>query len=106
MIRRVVLDYEPKKNVYSPLAKARALPPLEFAKCQVEVPRSKGPKVVGGKIPLPDLRIEYETAEGDLAKVDLELETDTITVRMPPRKQGRLQDICRQRVCIQAKRRI
>jgi hypothetical protein len=36
-IRRVVLDYELKKKVYGPLAKARALPPIEFAKCQAEV---------------------------------------------------------------------
>jgi hypothetical protein len=76
VIRRVVLDYELKKKVYSPLAKARALPPLEFAKCQAEVARSNGLKVVEGRIPLPDLRIEYETAEGDLAKVDLELATE------------------------------
>jgi hypothetical protein len=32
--------------------------------------------VIRGKIPLPDLRIDYETAEGDLAKVDLELATE------------------------------
>ena len=35
-IRRDVLDYELKKKVYSPLAKARALPPIEFAKCQAD----------------------------------------------------------------------
>ena len=29
-----------------------------------------------GKIALPDLRIEYETAEGDLDRVDLELATE------------------------------
>jgi hypothetical protein len=33
-------------------------------------------KVVGDKIPLPDLRIEYETAEGDFARVDLGLATE------------------------------
>lgn len=32
--------------------------------------------MIRGKIPLPDLRIDYETAEGDLAKVDLELATE------------------------------
>jgi hypothetical protein len=35
-IRRDVLDNELKKKVYSPLAKARALPPIEFAKCQAD----------------------------------------------------------------------
>ncbi len=75
-IRRVVLDYELKKNVYSLLAKARTLPPLEFSKRQAEVAAANGLRVVEGKILLPDLRIEYEGAEGDLAKVDLELLTE------------------------------
>jgi hypothetical protein len=30
---------------------------------------------VDGKIPVPDLRIEYQTAEGELRHVDLELAT-------------------------------
>ena len=33
-------------------------------------------KVIDGKIRLPDLRIEYETANGDAARVDLELATE------------------------------
>jgi hypothetical protein len=32
-------------------------------------------KVVNGKIPLPDLRIEYETRDHEQARVDLELAT-------------------------------
>jgi hypothetical protein len=36
-VKRIVLDYELKKNVYKPLAKARNLPPLEYAKRQAEV---------------------------------------------------------------------
>jgi hypothetical protein len=75
-VKRIVLDYELKKNVYKPLAKARNLPPLEYAKRQAEVAADNGLKVIDGKIPLPDLRIEYETAEGDMAKVDLELATE------------------------------
>jgi hypothetical protein len=75
-VKRIVLDYELKKNVYKPLAKARNLPPLEFAKRQADVTADNGLKVIDGKIPLPDLRIEYETAEGDMAKVDLELATE------------------------------
>jgi hypothetical protein len=72
----VAVDYELKKNVYKPLAKARNLPPLEYAKRQAEVAADNELKVIDGKIPLPDLRIEYETAEGDMAKVDLELATE------------------------------
>ena len=74
-IRRVVLDYELKQKVYSVLAKLRALPPLQYAKRQAEVARQNGLTVVQGKVPLPDLRIEYETPEGEHAQVDLELTT-------------------------------
>jgi sortase (surface protein transpeptidase) len=74
-IRRVVLDYELKKRVYSPLAKARNLTPEEFRQRQQEVAQANGQIVVEGKIPLPDLRIEYETGEGERAKIDLELAT-------------------------------
>jgi hypothetical protein len=74
-IRRVVLDYELKRKVYSPLAKVKALPPAEYAKRQRDVAQANGLRVVHGKIPLPDLRIEYQTREGETARVDLELAT-------------------------------
>ena len=75
VIRRVILDYELKKNVYTPLAKAKQRSPAEYAKQQAAVAQANGLKVIGGKIPLPDLRIEYQTAGGGLARVDLELAT-------------------------------
>ncbi len=31
---------------------------------------------MGEKIPVPDLRIEYETRDGEMARVDLELATE------------------------------
>jgi hypothetical protein len=74
-VRRVVLDYELKQKVFAPLAKDRALPPREYARRQAEVARQNGLKVVRGKIPLPDLRIEYERANGERAHIDLELAT-------------------------------
>jgi len=74
-IKRVVLDYELKRKIYSPLAKARLEHPGEYSRHQAEIAREIGLKVVDGKIPLPDLRIEYETAAGDMTKVDLELAT-------------------------------
>jgi len=74
-VRRVVLDYELKQKVYSPLAKARRLGAEEYARRQAEIARANGLSVVQGKIPLPDLRIEYETPGGELAFVDLELAT-------------------------------
>lgn len=74
-IRRLILDYELKKKAYSPLAKAKALSPAEYAKQQAEIARQFGLKVVNGHIALPDLRIEYETASGTSAHLDLEVAT-------------------------------
>jgi hypothetical protein len=74
-IRRIVLDYEMKRNVYSPLAKARPLGPTAYAKEQARVAQEQGLRVTRGKICLPDLRIEYETPGGELGRVDLELAT-------------------------------
>jgi hypothetical protein len=76
-IRRVVLDYELKRKIYAPLAKDRPrMKPSELARRQAEVAAENGLEVVKGKIPLPDLRIEYQTRDGEMAKVDLELATD------------------------------
>jgi hypothetical protein len=75
-VRRVVLDYELKRRVYAPLAKDRPkLRPEEYARRQAEVAAENRLDVVNGKIPVPDLRIEYQTREGEMAKVDLELAT-------------------------------
>lgn len=74
-VRRVMLDYEFKQRIYSSLGKAQGLPPREYARKQAEVARQNNLKVVHGKIPLPDLRIEYETRGGERAHVDLELAT-------------------------------
>lgn len=77
-IRRVVLDYELKQEVYRPLAKARAkASPLspEYGRRQAEIANQNSLKVIHGKILLPDLRIEYDTATGERAHVDLELAT-------------------------------
>lgn len=74
-VRRVVLDYELKKKVYAPLAKAKALSPSEYAKRQQDVAQQHGLRVIDGKIPLPDLRLEFETRSGELSRVDLELAT-------------------------------
>ena len=74
-VRRVVLDYELKQKAYSPLAKAKVLPPAEYTRRQEEIAREHGLKVVQGHIALPDLRIEYETSGGQQGHVDLELAT-------------------------------
>jgi hypothetical protein len=74
-IKRVILDYELKRKVYAPLAKARHLPALEYARLQSEIAARNGVPILKGKIQLPDLRIEYENGEGAAARVNLELAT-------------------------------
>ena len=77
-IRRVVLDYELKRDVYRPLAKARAKfapDSTDYARRQAEIAAQNRLKVVDGKILLPDLRIEYDGASGERTHVDLELAT-------------------------------
>lgn len=75
-VKRVILDFELKKKAYSPLAKARRVSIEEYKRKQREIADDLGLKVVGGKIRLPDLRIEYEKANGEAARVDLELATE------------------------------
>jgi hypothetical protein len=74
-VRRVVLDYELKKRAYRPLAQAHNLPPLEYAERQQEIAQESGLPIVDGHIVLPDLRVEYETRDGEERHVDLELAT-------------------------------
>jgi DNA-binding MarR family transcriptional regulator len=74
-VRRVVLDYELKKRAYSPLAKARDLTPLAYAERQQEIAQETGLQIVDGRLVLPDVRVEYETAEGEELHIDLELVT-------------------------------
>ena len=75
-VQRVVLDFELKKNVYSELAKTNGLPALEYARRKEQIAAQNGLKTVEGRVILPDLRIEYETADGELAKVDLEVTSE------------------------------
>jgi hypothetical protein len=70
---RVVLDYELKKSVYHDLAKLG--PDRASAESKRAVAERHGLQVVRGKIPLPDVRIEYDTPDGERARVDIELAT-------------------------------
>ena len=71
---RVVLDFELKKRVFHDLAKLG--PDKHSAETKREIAEKHGLQLVRGKIPLPDLRIEYEDREGNMARVDLELATE------------------------------
>lgn len=72
---RVVLDFELKRDLYCDLAKLKELPSEQQEEERERIAQNHGLTVVDGKIPLPDLRIEYETREQTQARVDLELAT-------------------------------
>jgi hypothetical protein len=72
---RVVLDYELKRDLYREMAKLKSLPQSEQEARREQIAQEHGLKVVDGKIPLPDLRIEYETRDHEQSRVDLELAT-------------------------------
>ncbi|MGH7744140.1 MAG: hypothetical protein ACREQ5_04880 [Candidatus Dormibacteria bacterium] len=70
---RVILDYELKRDLNRDLA---VLGPEKGDPDAKELIAEKHRlRVVNGKIPVPDVRIEYETAQGELSRVDLELAT-------------------------------
>src|SRR3984957_4801749 len=71
---RVALDFELKKRVFRDLAKLS--PEKRSTESKREIAEKHGLQLIRGKIPLPDLRIEYEDREGNMARVDLELATE------------------------------
>jgi len=70
---RVILDYELKRDLnrdLEALGPSKDDPPIKQA-----VAEQHHLPVVNGKIQLPDLRIEYENAQGELDRTDAELAT-------------------------------
>lgn len=72
-ITRVVLDSELKQSLNRSLANIHSLTADEQRRARQEIAETNGLAVVNGKIPLPDLRLEYETADREQTKVDIEL---------------------------------
>src|SRR5437764_10445735 len=70
---RVLLDYELKRNLNRDLALLG--PEKDNADRKREVAEKHHLQLADGKIPVPDLRIEYENPELELRHVDLELAT-------------------------------
>jgi hypothetical protein len=70
---RILLDYELKRNLNRDLALLG--PEKDDPKAKERIAEKNGLQVVNGKIPVPDLRVEYETPELELRHVDLELAT-------------------------------
>jgi hypothetical protein len=74
-VERIVLDFELRRSINRRLAAMGSLPKVEREQEQQKIAEGHGLKVVRGKIPLPDLRLEYEGPDHGMAKVDLELVT-------------------------------
>jgi DNA-binding MarR family transcriptional regulator len=75
-VQRVILDFELKQSINRKLAKLNSLSRAEQVHERRRIAQEHGLRVVQGKIPLPDLRLEYEGPDQQLAKVDLELVTE------------------------------
>jgi hypothetical protein len=72
-VRRVVLDFELKKDLYQALSRMR--PDKDPRYERIFIANQFDLKVVDGKIPIPDLRIEYEDDCRDVRRLDLEIAT-------------------------------
>ena len=72
-VRRVVLDFELKKDLYQALSRMR--PDKDPRYERIFIASQFDLKVVDGKIPIPDLRIEYEDDCRDVRRLDLEIAT-------------------------------
>ena len=72
-VRRVVLDYELKQELYKKLS--RVPPDKDLAYERIRLASEYDLKVVNGKIPIPDLRVEYEDECRDVHRLDLEIAT-------------------------------
>jgi hypothetical protein len=72
-VRRVVLDFELKKDLYQALS--RMQPDKNPREERIFIASRFDLKVVDGKIPIPDLRIEYEDDCRDVHRLDLEIAT-------------------------------
>jgi hypothetical protein len=70
---RVILDYELKRNLNRDLALLG--PDKDNSDRKNEIAARHALQLVNGKIPVPDMRVEYETAELDVRHIDLELAT-------------------------------
>jgi hypothetical protein len=73
-VRRVLLDFELKKKVNRDLT--RLGPERDDPDKKRDVAEQHGLRVVHGRIPVPDLQIEYEMPEQSMARVNLELTTE------------------------------
>lgn len=74
-VLRVALDYELKEKLYKKLGEAQARQEQRLDLQKQVFARELHLPVVQGKVVLPDMRIEYETQDGDRSRVDVEFAT-------------------------------
>jgi len=72
-VRRVILDLELKKDLYQAFSRMR--PDRDPVYERISIASQFDLKVVNDKIPIPDLRIEYEDQCRDVHRLDLEVAT-------------------------------
>ena len=72
-LTRVILDYELKRDLNRELAALS--PELQTDEARERIAGRHGLAFVNGKIPVPDMRVEYDTADMEHRHVDLELAT-------------------------------
>ena len=72
-VRTVALDYELKKRINRELSRLGA--DRHNGNKKIEIAHAHAVRVVNGRVVVPDLQVEYETAEGHMARVNLELAT-------------------------------
>jgi hypothetical protein len=72
-VRRVILDYELKRELYKKLSQID--PDKDPAYERIRVANEYDLHVVNDKIPVPDLRIEYEDKCRNVERLDLEIAT-------------------------------
>lgn len=73
-LRRMILDYELKRELYRKLARLDSHQE-DYAFRRIEIASEFDLHPVNDKIPIPDLRIEYEDECRDVQRIDLEIAT-------------------------------
>ena len=72
-VTRVILDYELKRAVNRDFS--ALTPELQTEEAREQIAQRHGLAFINGKIPIPDMRVEYDTADLEQRHVDLELAT-------------------------------
>jgi hypothetical protein len=75
-VQRVVLDYELKRDYQQFLNRQDRAPDAAFDTDVQHFAQAQDLPVVDGHLELPDLRLEYETADGRLETRDIEVVTE------------------------------